>query len=169
MRKNRLFRCACSLVTFSVLLTGIPKTVAAKTSETPYYTVTEGLEFETSVAITSTWNHHANLEVTFTNTGDEIIHNWFYTFDVPYTIENIWNASVVDQDGNGVYTFKNMGWNQDIQPGGSTTIGMTVASSQESIVSTFATFFMLNTEAAIVDPSRYSLAYHEYSRSEDVV
>jgi len=163
MRKNRLFRYVCSLVTFSVLLTCIPKSNVAKAANVPYYSVTEGLDFEASLRITSLWNNHANIEVTFTNTGDEIIHNWFYTFDIPYTIENVWNASVVDYDSYGVYTFKNMGWNQDIQPGSSTTFGLTVASSQDNIVSNFPTFYILNTEVAVVDSSVYSLAYREYS------
>jgi len=130
---------------------------------TPFYSVSEELQYEASSRIVSSWGNHANLEVSFTNTGSETIHNWFFTFDLPYVIEGAWNAVVFENNNAGVYTFKNAGWNQDILPGATISFGFTVASSNSQPVSSLPTFYLLNTTTKEVDPSRYSLTYQEYS------
>jgi len=47
------------------------------------------------------------------------------SFPLEQGISNIWNASI-EEDLDGFYVVKNLGWNQDIAAGGSVSFGMTV-------------------------------------------
>ncbi|MDD4096687.1 MAG: cellulose binding domain-containing protein, partial [Oscillospiraceae bacterium] len=127
-----------------------------------FYSADESLSFSADAVITSSWDSHANIDLTFTNCGEETIHNWFIIFDLPYVIENIWNASVVSHQEE-VYSVTNVGWNQDIPVGGSVTIGFTAASNDGTDVTVMPTFFLLNTEKIEVDTESVSLSYQEYS------
>ena len=161
---NRLARGLCAFLSSAIVLSCLPLTNVFSVSETtPFYTVSEELQFEASPRIVSSWGNHANLEFSFTNTGSETIHNWFFTFDLPYVIENAWNVVVFENNNAGVYTLKNAGWNQDILPGKTINFGFTVASSNGQPVSSLPTFYLLNTTTKEIDPSRYSLTYQEYS------
>ncbi|NLW89041.1 MAG: hypothetical protein GXY43_04880 [Clostridiaceae bacterium] len=152
------------LVSILVLLGSSPISLLAEGTEPveTFYSVDESLSFSADAAVTSSWDAHANIDLTFTNCGDETIHNWFFILDLPYEIENIWNASVVSHQ-EGVYSVKNAGWNQDIPVGGSVTIGFTAASTDGTDVTVMPTFFLLNTEKIEVDAESASLTYQEYS------
>lgn len=170
MRKDRRVGLLCAILSLSVFLSCLPRVARAEETEIPCYSVTEGLSYEVSVSISSSWDTHANLEYVLTNTGEETIHNWYLTLDLPYQIEGIWNASVFetngpDQDGKITYTLKNAEWNQDIQPGTSVSFGMTVASlnGQPVEIKNISTFYLLNTCEKLINPSSYTLTYQEYS------
>lgn len=163
MVSNRWLRVLCSFLSFAIIFACVPGVVRADSQNIPCYSVTDGLQYEVNASIVSAWDTHANLEFVITNIGNEIIHNWYYTFDLPYAIEGIWNASVYDTDITGVYTIKNAGSNQDILPGNSVSFGMTVASLNGQPVESLPTFYLLNTSEKIVDSSNYSFTYQEYS------
>ena len=146
----------------SFVLSCIPFALRAEDQNVEYFSVTEDLHFEVETNISSFWDSHANLEFVITNTGVKTIHNWYFTFDLPYAIEGIWGAQVFET-GYGVYTIKNAGWNQDIQPGDTISFGMTVASITNAQVESLPSFFLLNTIKASVEPSCYSVSYQEYS------
>ncbi|MBN1892695.1 MAG: cellulose binding domain-containing protein [Clostridiales bacterium] len=152
------------LVSILVLLGSSPISLLAEGTEPveTFYSVDESLSFSADAVVTSSWDSHANIELAFTNCGEDTIHNWFFIFDLPYVIENIWNASVVSHQ-EGVYSVKNAGWNQDIPVGGSVTIGFTAASTDGTDVTVMPTFFLLNTEKIEVDADAVSLSYQEYS------
>ena len=154
----------CFILSVIFLLSGLPNMVLASgTSEPDYFSVDDSSNFIVNTSITSSWDSHANIDLTFANTGTETIHNWNFTFDLPYTIENIWNASVVETDGNGVYTINNATWNQDINPGASITIGMTVASPDGTKVEMMPNYYLLNSCRQECSISDYSVNYTEYS------
>lgn len=164
MPKNRWFKLFCSILSTAVVLTCMPLRKRADSSPNiPTYSVTENLQFEVNVAIVSSWDNYANLEFVVSNTGNEIIHNWYLTTDLPYNIEGTWGTVASDCNNEGVYTFKNVGWNQDILPGNTISFGMTVSSIDGQPVSILPTFYLLNTTERVVDPSGYSLTYQEYS------
>lgn len=163
MSCNRWLKGICLALSFTIVLSLFPKNLKADDQTSKYYSVNEECEFEVSSSIISSWGNHANLNFTITNTGNEKIDNWYFTFDLSYSIENIWGAEVFETDGAGVYTIKYMGFNQDIQPGQSVNFGMTVASSGNDLVSEYPTFYLLNTEKALVENSSYRLSYQEYS------
>ena len=76
MGKNRFIRYACFMLAFSILSVCCHRPAFAQVSNASCYSTTEGLQFEVNAVVSNTWNNHANLEITFTNTGEETIHNW---------------------------------------------------------------------------------------------
>ena len=166
MSYNRWLKGFCFFLSLTIVLSLFPKTLKANDVTVDYYSAIENCEFEVDVSINSAWGNHANLDFTITNTGNEKIDNWYITFDLAYSIENIWGAQFFETNGAGVYTIKNMGFNQDIQPGQSVNFGMTVASSGNDLVSEYPSFYLLNTRKALVESSSYFLSYQEYSNWE---
>lgn len=152
----------CLALSLAIILLCLPLSVMAEEKSPDYYSVTDTLEYEISASVVSVWDSHANLEFVVTNTGSETIHNWYFTFDLPYTIEGIWGAQVFET-GSGVYTIKNAGWNQDILPENSVTFGMTAASQNGTPVTDLPTYYLLNTKKILVDSSCYGVSYQEYS------
>jgi len=106
-RAGQGFRFLCIILTMTLLLSLIPTRVFAD-AEIRYYSVEEGHSFEIQSTVVSSWDKHINLNLEIRNTGDKRIDNWHLTFNTPYIIENIWNASVIDTDDNGTYTKKIM-------------------------------------------------------------
>lgn len=112
---NRLIKLLCSLLVLLLLSNCIPDNVLVDEIITQYfYSVTSNLEYEVSLNTTSSWSGHTNVNLVLTNTGTETIHNWYLTFNACYNIDNIWNGSVFETDGSGIYTITSNGWNQDI-------------------------------------------------------
>ena len=131
-----------------------------------YYSVQSDLSYEITTIITSSWINHESIDLVLTNIGSETIHNWYLTFNTPYNIDNIWNGSLYEIDGNGTYTITSNGWNQDIHTGESVTIGITFSSDTETELSVDPTWYLLNTQETVVDASQYTLEYTEYSAWE---
>ena len=48
----------------------------------------EEASYTAEVKTTNKWSGHSNIEITFKNTGTETIHDWYFTFDFNYKIEN---------------------------------------------------------------------------------
>ena len=166
MNRSRFSKAVSMFVTTVIAMSGLPSMVLADVINAPtYHSVTDGLEFEVTENVTSGWSGHSNVEYTFTNIGDKTIHNWFFTFNVDASIDNIWNAAIYETDGSGTYTITSNGWNQDILPGNSVTIGMSLSSDIEEINST-PSWDLLNTSATTVDAEDYTVSYTEYSSWE---
>ncbi|MBR5057374.1 MAG: cellulose binding domain-containing protein [Clostridiales bacterium] len=163
MGHDRWCRLLCLFISFAFVFSCAPSVNRADSEEIEYYSVTDDLQFEVNAQIVSSWDTHANLQFDITNTGNEIIHNWFFTFEFPNAIEGIWNASVLETNGTGTYTIRNTGSNQDILPGNSVSFGMTVSSLNGQPVETLPSYYLLNTCVETVPSSDYSLTYQEYS------
>lgn len=111
---------------------------------------------------TNKWSGHSNIEIKFKNTGTETIHDWYFTFDFNYKIENPFNCRVIESKDN-LYTIGNNDWNQDIEPGQSVTIGFTAASKDGSDIKDMPTFYLLNTETVTLKSGDLKYKYEEYS------
>lgn len=122
----------------------------------------ENYEYNAEVNTLAQWTGHSNIEITFTNTGDETIHNWYFTFDYNYNIENPYNCYVLEHEDN-LYTIGNNDWNQDILPGESVTIGFTAASDDGSEISDEPTFYLLNTKTIARSSSELAWSFEQYS------
>ena len=122
----------------------------------------EDYSFTADIQTTARWSGHANLEITFTNTGNETIHDWYFTFDFSYNIENPYNCYILEHK-NDLYTIGNNDWNQDICPGQSVTVGFTAASSDGSDITEMPSFYLLNTKTISVSNSDLSYSFQEYS------
>ena len=95
------------------------ETTPAAIQITPSKYVGDGYEVEFKVV--SQWEGKFDGEIILTNTGDKVIESWALEFDFKHTIASIWNAQLIsNEDG---YTFKNLGWNKDIKPGATVSIG----------------------------------------------
>ena len=108
------------------------------------------------------WPGHANIEIVFTNTGDEPIFNWNYSFEFIYNIESPYNCMVLEHDGD-LYTIGNSGWNKDIYPGESVTIGFTASSNDGSDIEYMPSFYLLNNAKTTLPEGALSVEYVEYS------
>lgn len=122
----------------------------------------ENYEYNAEVNTLAQWTGHSNIEITFTNTGDETIHNWYFTFDYNYNIENPYNCFILEHE-NTLYTIGNNDWNQDILPGESVTIGFTAASDDGSEISDEPTFYLLNTKTIARSSSELAWSFEQYS------
>ncbi len=95
-------------------------------SETEQYESTyESEGYSVTFKIDNKWDAGYTATVTITNTGEETIENWCMSFPLEQSISNIWNASI-EEELDGFYVVKNLGWNQDIAGGTSVSFGMTV-------------------------------------------
>ena len=162
MACKRWLKVSCLILSMTFVLSSIPLSLRAEEQSIDCFSVDFDLDFEVEANISASWDTHANLEFVITNTGDDTIHNWFLTFDLPYSIEGIWGAQVFET-GSGVYTIKNVGWNQDILPENSITFGMTVSSLNGTPIADLPSYYLLNTKITLVDPSCYTVSYQEYS------
>ncbi len=167
MNRGRLSKLISVVITGILVMNGLPSMVLADVINTPtIYSVQSDLNYEITTNITSSWINHESIDLVLTNTGSETIHNWYLTFYTPYNIDNIWNGSLYETDGNGTYTITSNGWNQDIHPGETVTIGATFSSTEEEVLTIDPEWYLLNTEATVVDSSLYTLNYTEYSSWE---
>lgn len=167
MSRSRFSKLVSVVITGIIAMSGLPSMVLADVINAPsYYSVQSNLDYEITTNITSSWINHESIDLVLTNTGSETIHNWYLTFNTPYNIENIWNGTIYETDGNGTYTITSNGWNQDIRTGESVIVGITFSSDTETELSVDPTWYLLNTQATVVDASQYTLAYTEYSAWE---
>ena len=109
--------------------------------------------------VDSQWTGFFNSTITVTNTGTQPVEDWALTFDFPHEIANIWNGGIIEHQP-GVYTVKNLGWNQDIPVGGSISFGFTAAATEEI---TRPTFFAVNTKTTEVSAELVKVEYVLYS------
>lgn len=171
-REKKLTVC---VLCFSLAITVVPlnifgnvnaDTLISYDDETPSYTKTfrsvENYEYNAEVNTLAQWAGHSNIEITFTNIGDETIHDWYFTFDYNYEIENPYNCYVLEHEDD-LYTIGNNDWNQDILPGESVTIGFTAASDDGSEISDEPTFYLLNTKTIARSSSELAWSFEQYS------
>ena len=81
-----------------------------------------GDRYEAEFKVNSKWPGAFNGEIILKNTGENALENWTLKFDFEHEISNMWNGQIVAHEGTS-YIIKNLGWNQDIAPGSSVSIG----------------------------------------------
>ena len=164
---SRSRRAFCIFLSTLMVVSTFPlSALRADDTEIKYYSVEGSNKFEVEQVTTSTWEGHANIELKIRNTGDEIIDNWYITFETPYIIENIWNATIIETDNNGTYTIRNNYYNQDIGIDSEVTIGVTI-SLCDAELGNFSDWYFLNTKTYEVESDKYYISYQEYSKWDD--
>ena len=79
-------------------------------------------KYEVSFRVTSDWGQAFNGEITIKNVSDEAIEDWKLEFDFDRKIDRFWTANIIKNEGNH-YSIKNAGYNANINPGQSVTLG----------------------------------------------
>ncbi|AWC27363.1 glycosyl hydrolase family 18 protein [Bacillus cytotoxicus] len=73
-------------------------------------------------AVTSNWGNGYNFSITIKNTGTTPIKNWNLEFDYNGNLTQFWDSKLIRKEKDH-YVITNAGWNSEIPPGGSVTIG----------------------------------------------
>lgn len=95
-------------------------------SVTPTTSPASPLACSASAGLSQGWWDGYNADITVRNTGTAVVSGWRITFSLPpgQEIVNSWNATV-SQSGQQV-TASDAGWNSQIAPGASASIGVSV-------------------------------------------
>lgn len=72
--------------------------------------------------ITNEWTGNQQVSVSITNNSEETLRNWAIKFDNTGTISNIWNASVLKNDGE-LCVIRNNGYNYELIPDATVEFG----------------------------------------------
>lgn len=160
---RRLVRLLSLIVSLVLIILFLPlESIADEISDSLKCRSLSEASYTVSENVITTWPGHANIEIVFTNTGDAPICNWNYTFEFVYNIENPYNCTVLEHEGD-LYTVGNSGWNKDIGPGESVTIGFTASSNDGSDIEYMPSFYLLNNANNILPEGSITVDYVEYS------
>lgn len=72
--------------------------------------------------VTSDWTSAFNGQIVIKNISDKTIEDWILEFDFDHEITAFWTADIISHEAN-YYVVKNRGYNADIEPGQSITLG----------------------------------------------
>lgn len=99
------------------------------------------------------WGQGFNGEISIKNISDQTIEDWKLEFDFDYTISNFWTAEIISHDGNHYY-IKNAGYNANIKPGETLTLGFGAnpGNVTSGITNTKATQITSNKKEVKPDP-----------------
>ena len=88
--------------------------------------------YEAALNIIEQWDTGLKGELVITNKSDEPIEAWTYSFDSSFTIDNLWDARILESADNH-YTVASEMWTNPIEIGASKTIGFTAAINSEVV------------------------------------
>ena len=160
---SRFKKMLASILATIILLNLFPLSLLAL--DAPYYSVSDEYEFSVTRVISSRWEDHANIDFTITNNGNTTINNWYITTDLPYEVENIWNASIAETSDSYI-TISSAPQNQPIEPGCSVTFGITGYSEDDSLFDVESSFYLLNIEDVVIPVEKYQTTTNVYSTTE---
>lgn len=124
--KQTAKRLISGLVAAATAITMLPHIPAFAETGTTTYSY-DGYDVDYSVL--NEWDNGQTVEIKVTNTGDDSILNWAFKYDAKGEINNLWNATVHDHQGED-YIVKNSDWNYEIAPGQSVNFGYTLVSDE---------------------------------------
>ena len=82
----------------------------------------EGIQYEVTITRNSEWPKGYVGTILIKNTGNKLIDEWTLEFDYEDEITSVWGGKIVKHEGNH-YVIANAGYNSEIEPGNSTTLG----------------------------------------------
>ena len=121
--KRKTKRFVSSMVAIAMATTMLPTIPAFAATGTTTYSY-DG--YTVDYTVVNEWGSGQSIEVKITNTGEESILNWAFKYDTDGTINGIWNATILENQGDD-YLIKNNGWNYEIAPNQSVTFGYTLS------------------------------------------
>lgn len=97
-----------------------PASVTVKTDDGS--TTSPGGNGNVTFSVSSNWGSGYNFSIILKNTGTTPIKNWKLEFDYSGNLTQVWDSQIVSKTNNH-YVITNVGWNGEIPPGGTITIG----------------------------------------------
>lgn len=115
------------MLMLNMTATAVP--VSAATGESKIYTH-DGYTVE--YTIKNEWTGNQNIEVTITNTGDDVLSGWAMGYNAFGEIGGLWNAKIYGHQGTE-YILSSAGYNDELAPGQSTNFGYTLTGDKFKI------------------------------------
>ncbi|GGF69232.1 hypothetical protein GCM10007301_31150 [Azorhizobium oxalatiphilum] len=104
---------------------GVPTTPTNPTTPTTPTTPGAGGEgLDGDFTLVDAWNNGFNLSVSVHNDATIPTSGWQVTVEMPYQIDNIWNAEIVSHSGD-TYVIRNAAWNGTLAHDAEVTFGFT--------------------------------------------
>lgn len=112
---------------------------------------TEG--YDVQYNITKSWDTGVEGNIVITNNSDAPIEAWTLSFDSNFTINNLWDGRVLENNGTSYKIAAEM-WTNPVQPNGSMTIGFvgSKAADVEALLSNFRLTEVIIGEGMPVTP-----------------
>lgn len=130
---------------------------------------TEG--YDVQYNITKSWDVGVEGNIVITNTSAAPIEAWTLSFDSNFTIDNLWNGRVLENNGTS-YTVAAEMWTNPVQPNSSMTIGFvgSKVADVEALLSNFRLTEVVISEGGIITPDpkleiTANAAYDEASKN----
>lgn len=130
---------------------------------------TEG--YDVQYNITKSWDVGVEGNIVITNTSTAPIEAWTLSFDSNFTIDNLWNGRVLENNGTS-YTVAAEMWTNPVQPNSSMTIGFvgSKAADVEALLNNFRLTEVVIGEGGIITPDpkleiTANAAYDEASKN----
>ncbi len=79
-------------------------------------------DFAVDIEVVNDWGNGAQLGVTLTNDSGSAAQGWAIGIDLPFEIEDIWNAEIAEVNGDR-YLIDEVSWNGDLAAGQSVSFG----------------------------------------------
>ncbi len=161
-KKRRGLRLLSTSIILSMSMQLGSGVVFAAEDDTAFLSYSDEYEYEVSENRQSLWDNHMVVEYTIKNNGKKEIADWNFLVDIPYEIENVWNAQKIEGDGT-YYQIGNSGWNKTIQPGQSVSFGMTLAGIKDTSNIESPSTWLLNSAQKAIAIDNLDVSYQEYS------
>jgi len=109
--------------------------------------------YDVQYNITKSWDVGVEGNIVITNTSAAPIEAWTLSFDSNFTIDNLWNGRVLENNGTS-YTVAAEMWTNPVQPNGSMTIGFvgSKAADVEALLNNFRLSEVVIGEGSIITP-----------------
>ena len=127
--------------------------------------------YDVQYNITKSWDVGVEGNIVITNTSAAPIEAWTLSFDSNFTIDNLWNGRVLENNGTS-YTVAAEMWTNPVQPNSSMTIGFvgSKAADVEALLNNFRLTEVVIGEGGIITPDpkleiTANAAYDEASKN----
>ena len=110
--------------------------------------------YDVQYNITKSWDVGVEGNIVITNTSAAPIEAWTLSFDSNFTIDNLWNGRVLENNGTS-YTIAAEMWTNPVQPNSSMTIGFvgSKAADVEALLNNFRLTEVVIGEGGIIAPN----------------
>ncbi len=108
---------------FSLVISNVTNAVIAKGTGVVTIANDDFQALAGTAVVTDDWGSGFIGRIDLKNNGVTLIDDgWTYEFELPYLIEEIWDAEIVAHSGN-TYVVRNLSWNSTLQPNQQTSFG----------------------------------------------